>query len=149
MQQFISIEEQNMLVCGFFKYALEQMHTDNWELGRRELIKRFEIEQDIHVVVNDQAHPTFQELMERHHDDLDYVLLKFFCQEIIHLGWFEAYCIQLNPNWDKRIANVYCYWTFDGVLKKWFCRSSRDAREKRTNPLDELKEVLELNLSLK
>jgi hypothetical protein len=90
MQEIISIEEQDILVRGFIKYAFDEMHTDNWELRRRELIKKFEIEQDEHVVVNDQALPTFQALMERHSDDLDYVLHVLFCREIIYLGWFEA-----------------------------------------------------------
>ena len=149
MQEIISLEEQEILVRGFIKYAFDEMHTDNWELRRRELIKKFEIEQDEHVVVNDQTLPTFQALMERHSDNFDYVLRVLFCREILYLGWFEAYCIQLNPNWDKRIANVYCYWTFDGVLRSWFFRSARDAQEKGTNGLYELKEVLGLNLSLK
>ena len=147
MQETISIEVQDVLVRGFIQYAFDEMQTDGWDTRRKELIEQFEIEQDGH---NDQEQqPTFPALMERHSGDLDKVLHVLFCREIIYLGWFEAYCIQLDANWDKRIANVYCYWTFESVLSNWFFRSALDAQQKGTNGLYELKELLGLNLSLK
>jgi hypothetical protein len=147
-EQLIPIEEQHELVRGFIQYAFDEMHTDDWTTRRKELREEFEIDLNGHVE-DDQPKPTIPVMMEIYQNDLDKVLNVLFYREIMSYGWFEAYCIQLNPKWDKRNVDVYCYWTFESILNNWCYHKSQEAHENGLNVFYELKEVLGLNLSLK
>jgi len=147
--QEISNEEKNVLVRGFIKFVFDEMHLENWTSRRKELRERFQVDPEEGNRVDDRQQPTFPEMMEIHQFDLDKVLHIFFCREIMSYAWFESFCIQLNPIWDKRDGDAYCYWTFDSILYDWFYQIARDMQERGLNVLFELKEILDLNLSLK
>jgi hypothetical protein len=149
MQEIISIDEQDMLVRGFIQFAYSEMQTDGWTTRRKELREQHMADLYGHTVVNDQEQPTFQALMETNQYDLDNALHVLFCREIMSYGWFEAYCIQLDPIWDKRNVDAYCYWTFENFLENWIYHKFQEAHENGVNVLYELKDVLGLNLSLK
>ena len=141
MQDIPSNEEIDVLVRGYIQFAYDEMQRDGWVLRRKELREEFEIGpfgQDVELPA-----------MVTNQDNLDDMLHWFFCREILSPGWFEAYCVLIHPEWDKRNEDVYCHFKVESLLRNWFYHTAREAQENGTDGLYELKEILGLNLSLK
>jgi hypothetical protein len=140
---YVSIEESKEIIHKFIKYAFDEMSSDRqWETRRNELIEQQYIPSLEHDV---EFHYTFQEICELNHEgDTDVGLIMVFVRVItskIGEKWLEAWVYENYPALDRRADGIIC-WDMWGAMDKILNRYDEEL-------VYELKDILELNLSLK
>jgi len=140
---YVTLEESIEIIQRFMKFAYDEMSSDeNWGIRRNELLEQQNIpssEQDGVSLY------TFQEMCELYHEgDTDAALYPVFVSEItskIGWKWLEAWVYENYPTLDTRADGIIC-WDMWGAMEQILERDEELL-------INELKEILDLNLSLK
>jgi hypothetical protein len=137
---FITKEEKTELVIGFIQHVFSEIQVDGWKRRRDELLFNNTgyyhdyVKKDIYE--NEIEDVVFDKMMEDCQGDANEFIISLFYPIISSFGWIECWCCQQRPE----IYEEHC------PLSEWEMLYNFIYKD---NNVDDLKELLGLNISLK